>query len=118
MIFLYARVIGAGKSYSALVEAGMDPVTMPFELYFLRYKVHGATAWMTIVTVLDTLMADGKDDEYLIPLIKTRLQSFFDDHGSPVANWRKSNAMRRELLASASAAAGSAAGGGKESKQL
>ena len=62
------------RSHAALLAAGMDAATMPFELFFLRYKVHGATAWMMIVAVLDTLMADGKDDEYIIPLIYTRLQ--------------------------------------------
>jgi hypothetical protein len=37
---------------------------MPFELFFMRYQFQGAFSWMLIVAVLDTLFADGKDDEY------------------------------------------------------
>ena len=51
------------RNYDALVAAGLDAETMPFELFFLRYQFQGAFSWMLIVAVLDTLFADGKDDE-------------------------------------------------------
>jgi hypothetical protein len=51
------------RNYDALVAVGLDTETMPFELFFMRYQFHGAFSWMLIVAVLDTLFADGKDDE-------------------------------------------------------
>ena len=54
------------RNYDALVAAGLDTKTMPFELFFLRYKFQGAFSWMLIVAVLDTLFADGKDDECVL----------------------------------------------------
>ena len=51
------------RNYDAMVAAGMDSETMPFELFFMRYQFHGAFNWILIVAVLDTLFADGKDDE-------------------------------------------------------
>ena len=52
------------RNYDALVAAGLDSETMPFGLFFMRYQFQGAFSWMLIVAVLDTLFADGKDDEY------------------------------------------------------
>ena len=51
------------RNYDVLVAAGLDSKTMPFELFFMRYQFHGAFSWMLIVAVLDTLFADGKNDE-------------------------------------------------------
>ena len=57
------------KSYDAMLEAGLDGETYPFSLYFDRYKFEGAVAVMMVVSLLDTLMADGKDDEHIVPMI-------------------------------------------------
>jgi hypothetical protein len=86
------------ESWDQLVQAGMDASTMPFQLYFLRYQMLGALQTVIIVAVLETLMADGKDDGYLVAMVYTRLRAWFADHGDAVANWRKSIRMRKELL--------------------
>ena len=52
------------RNYDALVAAGLDTETMPFEIYFMRYHFQGAFSWILIVAVFETLFADGKDDEY------------------------------------------------------
>ena len=86
------------KSYDAMVEAGLDAATYPFSLYFDRYKFEGAVAVMMVVSVLDTLMADGKDDEHIVPMIFARLDAWFDDHGNPFEINERTTALREELL--------------------
>ena len=74
---------------------------MPFELYYLRYKIHGAITCMILLMLLDTLMADGKtdEDEYIVMMLYSRCKNFCDDHGMPVENMEKSTKMRQKLLA-------------------
>jgi hypothetical protein len=67
-------------------------------------QFHGMFAWILIVGVFDTLMADGKDDEYLVPLIYERIAAFVEDHGSPVEISVKSTEWRERLLKEAAAA--------------
>lgn len=91
------------KNYDALVAAGMDSKTMPFDLYFLRYAFQGAMSWMLICGVMDTLMADGKDDEYLVAMIYERLAAFCEDHGNPAEIGAKTVEWRERLLKEAAA---------------
>ena len=86
------------KSYDAMVEAGLDAATYPFSLYFDHYKFEGAVAVMMVVSVLDTLMADGKDDEHIVPMIFARLDAWFDDHGNPFEINERTTALREKLL--------------------
>ena len=86
------------KSYDAMLEAGLDGETYPFSLYFDRYKFEGAVAVMMIVSLLDTLMADGKDDEHIVPMIFARLDAWFDDHGNPFEINERTTALREKLL--------------------
>lgn len=73
---------------------------MPFELYYLRYKIHGAITCMILIMLLDTLMADGKtdEDEHIVMMLYSRCKNFCDDHGMPVENMEKSTKMRQKLL--------------------
>ena len=86
------------KSYDAMLEAGLDGETYPFSLYFDRYKFEGAVAVMMVVSLLDTLMADGKDDEHIVPMIFARLDAWFDDHGNPFEINERTTALREKLL--------------------
>ena len=72
------------------------PTDDPFFLSKLRR--FGGLKLAYIVWILQTLMADGREDDgYLVPSLVLRLADFVKDHGTPAENWAKVRACMQSL---------------------
>jgi len=90
------------RSYDALEPALREQGdhAMPFELYFDRYKFCAMLKVFILVTLLDSLMADGREtDAYVANQLYCRAFGLMKDYGDPVDLAAKSAQWRRDLVA-------------------
>ena len=80
----------AWKALCAAAPDDVDPEVFTEEVSWAMYKIQGAVKITYLVTLLQSLMADGRDeDTFMPPMLYLRLRDFLRDHGTPQDNWKK-----------------------------
>ena len=94
------------KHWQRLVAVGLSERSVPFELYFERYKLHAMLRYGVLICVANSLCVGGSDerrdnDGMLIAFLYSRLRAFMADHGTPCEAWKRCHALAQSEAESA-----------------